>query len=71
MNIPEAQTLVDKLAHKKFFIAIFTVWQLSTMYSPGDDWKLKALLIVGMIALAMGTVYCQMKLDEKDEPIRE
>jgi hypothetical protein len=63
MDIPETQTLVDKLAHKKFFIALFTNWLLSKMYSPDDDWKLKAAFIVAMVGVAGYAIYCQMKLD--------
>ena len=66
---PKPQTFVDKMFHKKFAIALFTAWRLSTMYSPDNDWKFNALLVVAIFGITMGTVYCQMKLDEKDEPI--
>ena len=70
MDIPEIQTIVDKLAHKKFFIALMTNWLLSTMYSPDDDWKLKLTFIVAMVVIAGYAIYCQMKLDKesKGEP---
>ncbi|KPK42087.1 MAG: hypothetical protein AMJ65_08175 [Phycisphaerae bacterium SG8_4] len=59
MDIPETQTLAEKLAHKKFAIALLFVWKALS-----GEITLQRLIVAAIVAIA--AIICQTYLDRKE-----
>ncbi len=64
MDIPEIQTIVDKLAHKKFFAGLVGIAAIFYLDVPGDllVWK-----ILGITVVSVAVIVCQTILDKKEK----
>jgi hypothetical protein len=64
VDIPEIQTIVDKLAHKKFFVGIVAIAALYCLEVPTEYIVVK---MVGIVVVAITVVVCQTILDQGKE----
>jgi hypothetical protein len=61
MDIPEVQSVVDKLAHKKFFVALFAIWVLGGLVVPEN---LEIYRLVGIVLVTVSAIGAQTWLDK-------
>ncbi len=67
MDIPEAQSLIDKLAHKKFFMVLTFQWICTQITAPGQWWwvPLACATVVTLAAIAAQTYLDKPEKEEK------